>query len=386
MKLKNPFFLFLIDLFLGTLFCVFVLIEKISKRPTPSNPKKILVLELWGIGDLVMMSPILEPIRSNFSNAEIVLLSKKEGKILFEGAGAINRFIEFDFPWARFSNKYHFWKWPWRRLFSLVRDLRNEKFDLILDGRDDVRNNLISFLIGAKRRIGFSDTGGSYFLTDSLKRSMYKHRTDRWLEILSVLKVPTYQKNPKVFVRSDEREFIDTYLKKAGIDRNDYLIGIHPGAGAAVRRWPLDRFVRLSNDLWKKLNVRIIMLADPESYGNDPSLDSNILKFQGSLGSLIALIERLSLLVCNDSGPMHIAAALKVPIFAIFGPGNPKQIGPVGECVKIAIQEPMACRPCFDQCIYSEPYCLTKLETPFILNEVENFLKQLEILTKAATS
>ena len=112
--------------------------------------RRILVMELWGIGDVVMMSAVLAPLRKAYPQAEICVLCQDHGREVLGQNKEISRFHCFKFPWTVFHGKYFFWTWDWRGLWRTLRALRQEKFDLILDARGDPRNDLLSFMTGAR--------------------------------------------------------------------------------------------------------------------------------------------------------------------------------------------------------------------------------------------
>ncbi len=128
--------------------------------------KKILVLELWGIGDVVLSTGALRQLKKNFQGAEIVLLAKEHAREILFNNWDVDRVITFNFPWTRFKGKYILWAWDWLGLIKLIRQLRRERFDLVIDARGDIRNNFLSFVIGGRKRVGYDWTGGGFFLTD----------------------------------------------------------------------------------------------------------------------------------------------------------------------------------------------------------------------------
>jgi len=220
-------------------------IRKIFKKKRMPNGeiKKILVLELWGIGDLVMLSSALRGLRTAFPDSKIILCAKSFAREVFRYDQLIDGFVDFDCPWTRYQGKYKFWQWDWKGVIHVIRNLRKEGFDVVLDARGDFRNNFLSLLTGGKIRLGYDWTGGGYFLTDLLHLDYTNaHRVDAWANLLNYFDIKVNERQPRLCISLDENEKAIHFLKNNGIKENDLLIGIHPGARNKQRCWPLERF------------------------------------------------------------------------------------------------------------------------------------------------
>ncbi|MDD5155667.1 MAG: glycosyltransferase family 9 protein [Candidatus Omnitrophica bacterium] len=363
----------------AVLFCVFILplaAEKLFASRRRQAVKKVLIIELWGIGDLIMASSVFKPLRRKFPEAQIVLLSKPDAQTLFSGAGLINKFIVFDFPWVKFQNKYRFWRWDWQGLISVVRELREERFDLAIDARGDVRNNLLSFLTGARSRLGYNWTGGGFFLTDAQGGFKFRHRVEAWFNLLDRMKVDRRDACPCLEVMEREKRWQEDFYSASGISSGDLLVGIHPGAGRETRRWPLARFVETAKYVEAKYKAKVIFFEGPNEKGL--SVKNGYLVARPDLRQLPALIKRVDLFICNDSGPMHIAAALKRPLVAIFGPGDIERIGPYGARCYVAAAKGIKCRPCFDYCRFDKRVCLDAVGVEDVIEKIDRAMEGLE--------
>lgn len=374
---KNKFTILLLDSVLWAIFFIPLVFEKMKKKEKMSDPRSILIIELWGIGDLVMMSSIIKPLRESYPRAKITLLSKEVSKVLFVNNSHFDSFVIFDFPWTKFTNKYAFWDWDWRGLIRTISRLRNERFDLALDARGDIRNNLLSFLSGAKRRIGYSWTGGKFFLSDAL---IFKpenlHRVDAWLNLLGYLGVNVEKAKPSILVFEEEEGYARSFLVQNGVRNGELLVGIHPGARIKSRCWPLSRFAQLAEQLKNKLNAKIIVFIEPEGYGEDIPINGDFIKAKLPLRDMIGLIKKLDLLVCNDSGAMHIGSAVNTRTLSIFGPGAMKRIGPYGIGHVLLFKENVNCRPCFDYCKFEKPVCLEDISVEMATEASKKILQE----------
>ena len=341
--------------------------------------KKILILELWGIGDAVMMSPILAPLREKFPEARISVLCQQHAADILKENRQISRFFIFKFPWTVFKGKYRLWQWDWKGLIGLIRTLRLEKFDLILDARRDPRNNFLSFLIGAKKRVGYGWKVCGFFLTDVVGLKDEKtHRVEAWKGLLAHLGVQTGNVRPDILISAEEEKWAGEFLKNNGISDHDLVIGIHPGARVKVRCWPLEKFAAVAGHVQKKHGAKVVVFIEPGGYGQDMALDVNHLKTKLSLRQTAAVISRLDLLICNDTGTMHVAAAFGVPIVSVFGPTCPVRFGPYGKTHRIIIKDNCCYRPCFDHCRYHEAICLVEISTKDVIEMVDRQLQDLK--------
>jgi len=339
---------------------------------------KILIVELWGLGDLTLMSSILTPLRKRYPKSKIILLSSEKAKELFEDNPIIDEFIEFQAPWRGYLGKYRILSWPWPAIFNLIKRLRREHIDLILDARGDVRNNLLLFFSGAKRRVGYDWSGGEYLLTDCVKFDYLKrHRIEAWLELLRYLGISeTNSAKPQLFLSSQETDSAKILLKEQGMRDDDLLIGIHPYARIPSRAWPLERFLNLAQYLKEKYSAKVLFFQDIGQKEEDLLSRSTWPVIRLTLRPFMALLNELDLFICNEGGPMHLAAALNVEVLAVFGPTEPKWFGPFGENTKIIIKEGISCRPCFDYCNYPSSHCLEAISFEDALITLEqNFNK-----------
>jgi heptosyltransferase-2 len=132
-------------------------------------------------------------------------------------------------------------------------------------------------------------------------------------------------------VSTDEQIWATEFLEANGADPSKLLLAVHPGASVPEKRWPIDRFENLSRELGSRTNVDVLAFIDPAGYGASLARVAGVIPAKVELRQMIALLARCDLLVCNDSGPMHIAGALGVPTVAVFGSGIDRQFAPLGD-------------------------------------------------------
>ena len=296
-----------------------------------ADVRRILVVELWNIGDVVLLLPFLTQLRLLFPNASITLLARPHARVILRGTGLVDEFMDESEPadnWLSLNPLLG----GWRDLWRLRRRLREHEFDIAFQCRLHVREHVILAMSGAQRRIGYAFGEGDRMLTDALHiDNPHRHKVEDWLRLLSVVGGPVDDSSAKLHVTSEERGDARRFLAQFGIGDTDTVIGLHPGASLPGKRWPLERFAEVARALTSRADVRVVAFADPEGYGSALGEIEGVAVACTTLRQLFATIDRCALLVCNDSGPMHVAGGLGVPTVAIFGSGVARWFAPLGD-------------------------------------------------------
>ena len=305
-------------------------------NPAPTDIQKILVLELWHMGDVILATPVLQALRSMFPAARITLLAKEHARELLSESGLVDNIVTFDFPWTAMNGKYSPSRYDRAAISDVVRKLRDQHFDVSLDCRMDLRSNILTQSIGAKRRIGYDFGGGAFLLTDALPvPPADQHKVDDWMTLLQPLRESargTLGALPEPLLRVTETEISDAskLLKASDISEDDTVVGIHPGGSHDAKRWSVDNFAEVGRALSERHGVKLLVFVDPEGQGSDMQAGNDALFVRTTIREMMALFTRCDLVLCNDSGPMHAAAALGTPVVAIFRTGSPRAYGPRG--------------------------------------------------------
>lgn len=283
--------------------------------------RNILVMEPWQIGDVVLATPVLRALRAQFPAARISLLGKPHAEELLRHSGLVDEVIVFDLPWTAKSAKYDPRRYDSGKLRHLVASLRARRFDLTVDARMDLRSNVFTYLTRAPRRIGYDFGGGAFLLTDALPVNPdERHRVDDWLELMKPLGV-NERFEPLLRVSEEERAQAESTLRAHGIEPGDIVVAIHGGASDERRRWATEHFERVAERLVERDGAKIVWFLEPGA--PDRTIPAAAAMLRTSLREMMAILTHCRLLVCNDSGPMHIADALDVPVVAVFLTGNP---------------------------------------------------------------
>ena len=342
-----------------------------------ARPAAILVVEYWNLGDLAILVPFLRHLRRTYPDARITLLVNEKLSSFLANQGLVDEFIAVSVPWAQFNRlrKYNPFSREWIRLVRVLVSLRRHQFDWALSGRMDVRDNLLLWLSGARRRIGYGFAGGGFLLTDRVAPDLSRpHRADAWLHLLGFpdddIKIGSF----RLRFTEVEQARADSFLVDAGVPPNAMLVGVHPGARIAARRWGDDNFAAVVNRILADSNVHVVWFSDPTIAVPGPRIErchTACLEF----GAFLALVSRCRFLICNDSGPMQVASLLGVPVVALIGPTNPVWFGPRGAEDRIVIRPEFWCRPCFDYCIFDQPYCIREISVDQVYEVVEEVIR-----------
>jgi len=335
---------------------------------TSEEVRRILVLEYWNLGDIVMETPFLQNLRAQYPDAHIVLLTSPKVAPLIEHQGLVDQVVIVRVPWAQHYSrwrKYNPFSPLWFELVRTLKFLHRQNFDLAFTARADIRDNCMMWLAEVRRRVGYAFGGGGFFLTDAVIPDLDRpHLSDRWLRLIEHVGKPIMERQPRLRLTQEEERLADRFLAERGIEHGEFLIGIHPGARSAIRQWGEENFLTLAQRLQAQFPVKILWFHDPNQKspalrGTHSGLDgTRLLPLSLPLREFMAVLKRCRLFICNDSGPMHIATALGVPVVAIFGPTEPMWFGPLGNDNRVVIHPGFWCRPCLDYCRFDQPYCI----------------------------
>jgi heptosyltransferase II len=351
---------------------------------TAGDVRKILVVEYWNLGDIVMLLPFLTSLRIQYPDAHITLLTSPKAAPLLDHQGLVDELVVVRAPWAQHYSrlkKYNPFSLLWIDLFRGLRSLRRQKIDLAFVARADLRDNFMLWFLQVTRRVGYAFGGGGYFLTDAAVPDLQNpHFSNRWLALLSAVGKDPVVREPRLKVSPEERAAAEKILAERGIQNGEFLVGIHPGARNILRKWGEGNFLTLARRLQKEFPVRFLWFLDPGQEAADQDGISAIY-LSLPLRQFMAVLARCDMLLCNDSGPMHIASALEVPVVAVFGPTEPAWFGPVGLHHRVVIQPGFWCRPCFDYCHFDQPYCIRTITVESVFQAAAQTLQFLSAET-----
>ncbi|MCM8798404.1 MAG: lipopolysaccharide heptosyltransferase II, partial [Candidatus Omnitrophica bacterium] len=327
--------------------------------------KKILVITLTNIGDVILTTPVIETLKANFPQVSLDILVGPRGKEVLEKDKGIRRLIIYD------KHVYL------REKFSLIKKLRLERYDLVID----LRQTIIPFLIGPGYRTPFLRRIPKHIL-HMWERHLYKIKN---LPIRSGLRQfgeiakIKYQK-PLIHTDEDDEKYINGLLEKEGLNTNDLLIVIAPGARSSTKRWSLESFIEVARELRNELKAKIVLVGDREDFGVAEKIKENlktgIFNFAGktTISQLVVLLKKAKILITNDSAVLHCGSAVNLPTIAIFGPTDPFKYGPLAEN-SIVLRRFLPCVPCEKaQCKYGDKRCLELIKPWEVIEGVKRLL------------
>jgi 3-deoxy-D-manno-octulosonic-acid transferase/heptosyltransferase-1 len=341
----------------------------------------ILIVKLSAIGDVVHTLPALNALRRHYPNAHITWLVEEAAADLVVGHRAVDRvLISKRQAWLR--QLVH---GPKRlealaEIWRFLRQVRDLRYDLILDFQGLLKSGLLIFLAHGRRKIGFGPgmqhQEHSYLFLNQLVPaiSMEVHALERGLKLLEAAGVPMGAVVYDLPVRPEDRQRVAAMLAAQGISGNKPLVAINPMTKWDTKNWDNGKFAVLADRLLAAYDVDLVFTggvsdrADVEKILAAMQGRGANLAGQTSLKELAALYERCRFLVTTDTGPMHLAAAAGIPVVALFGPTAPWRTGPYGERHQVVRLE-MACSPCFKrQCEHGA--CMAHLTVEQVLAAV----------------
>jgi lipopolysaccharide heptosyltransferase II len=340
----------------------------------PATIRRVLIRANNWIGDVVMISPAVRALRAHFGGARIAILAKRWVLETLRGDPFYDDLIEYDS-----AGKHR----GFRGRLRLVSALRRERFDLAVLFQKAFDAAALAFLAGARYRVGYATDRRSLLLTHALDPPPGDtHQVDVFLGIARALGCRIGDPFPSFHLRDEDRRQAKALLADSGLAGHAPLLALHPGASKEPRAWHPERFVELGRRFAGRHGARIVLLGSEGERALLGRIAAGLpprIAFVPEPGLPIkvtgALLEVCHLFVGNDSGPMHVAAALGVPTVGIFGPGTPRRTLPVAaRGLVIAVSKDYPCSPCrqrfFRECPPSpagKPFCLEEIR----VDEVE---------------
>jgi heptosyltransferase II len=328
------------------------------------------------LGDLVMATPILTDLRNKWKNSRITAMCQSNVAPLLIN----DPHIDEVFSYHRLNG------WVHRMGHSeIIQPLKSGKFDLGILTTNSFSSAWWFWRGNVKNRIGFRTNGRQLLLNKSVpfpKDVESQHLVLTYKSLLIPLGIEISSTPPKLYLTDAERDTAKQLLAKYRIFfEKDIIIGINPGAAyGSAKCWLPDRFVSVSKRLLENPSVRIIYFGDPagKSLVNEicQSLPDRVINLAGttSLRELIALIQCCSIFLTNDSGPMHIASALGVPLLALFGSTSDVRTGPYN--LGRVIHKHAECSPCYKRVCPIDFRCMTRIGVDEVYHQLEEIIKE----------
>ncbi|MDM7925316.1 MAG: lipopolysaccharide heptosyltransferase II [bacterium] len=337
------------------------------------RPRKVLLIRFGAMGDVILATPAIRAAAAACATGRVDFLTKSAYRPLVRNHPSVERVLAFGG-----GEGAGFW--------SLARTVRAGRYDAVIDLQNSLRSRFLSLLSGAKKR-------GTVKIGRWKRFQLVRCRRDRYGEILavplkylaaaSVIGARDDGKGPDLFVDPDQTAAVDRRLESAGLAGGRRLVALAPGAGRATKRWPAERFGEVASAFISRGYAAAFIggeadkpaCAEALKNAAGPAADlSGVFPLAGTAG----VISRCSLLVTNDTGLMHMAAALSVPCVAVFGPTT-RHFGffPF-RAPSVVVEKPLACRPCSyhgtDRCPKGHFRCMLDIGAGEVLSAAERVL------------
>ena len=330
--------------------------------------KKILCIKPRGIGDIILSTIVLENLKAALPNSEIHYLTEEFAKRAVENNPYVSKVLTYN------KNKF---------VLSAIRKVRKEKYDLVFDFWSNPKTAQITFFSGAKYRVGFEKRGRKYAYNFIGKTgSMGKHAAEDNLVLLNVLDIPIISKKIIYQTTKEEVLFAEDFLNKKFDRSNNLLIGIIPSGGWQSKRCDAVKWIEICKEIQKNIKAKFIILWGPGDEKDAKIISEGlqptpIMAPKSSFGELSALIEKCDLIIANDSGPMHVAAALGKPTLGIFGPTDPQAHRPYSGNSSYVIHSDLECIMCTKLICPLNHECMLELPAEKVIREIEKLVADL---------
>lgn len=316
-------------------------------------PRRLLIIKPSSFGDIVHALPVLALLKRQWPQTLIDWLVKEDWAELLAHQQALNEVLLFP---KSFS--------AWR---DMRRSLRERRYDMVIDLQGLLRSGIAALLTGARVRVGFADgrEGSCWCYTERIKCSPAAiHAVDRGIDLLHQIGISVDGSVTfPLTVPAAAEHWADALWKKEQIVEGENTVVFHPAARGETKRWPAERFAQVADQLASSMGARIVLVAAREQIAHVDEVARHLrgrainLAGASSLLELAALLKKASLMISNDSGPMHLAAALGTPVIGLFGPTDPRRVGPYGDG-HVALRKDVDCSRCSRRACVRDAACV----------------------------
>ena len=346
-----------------------ICLNRIFNRLAP--PHRLLIVKPSSFGDIIHALPVLAALGRHWPQTEIDWLVKREWAELLTDQVALKNVYLFPTDFG-----------SWRRLQRIFSERR---YDVVIDLQGLLRSGIAALLAQAAIRVGFDDAreGSRWCYTKRVRCSAGAiHAVDRGLDLLKQIGILVNE--PATFplpAPAEAERWANALWHREQIDHSDAAVVVHPAARWETKRWPAERFAHVADELSTRFGARIILVAGKEQRLHVDEVLRHLrcaaidLAGKTTLLELAALFRKTTLVITNDSGPMHLAAAVDTPVVALFGPTDPRRVGPYGKA-HVALKKQLSCAGCSRRRCAQEQNCLKSITVDDVLAAAAPFLTQ----------
>ncbi|MFH1360925.1 MAG: lipopolysaccharide heptosyltransferase II [Candidatus Omnitrophota bacterium] len=355
--------------------------------PESRKLKRILIINIFGIGDVLFTTPLISNLKEHFPDIFIGYVCNKRALSILQNNPKIDKLFVYErdeFHEIYKKSKVQFLK----KMRQMLADIKNENFDCVMDLSLNFWTGFLMWLIGIRKRVGFNYKNRNPFLNRKihLKGFEKQHVIEYYLSLLEPLKVPILRNKLEVFPQKEDKKWAEDLLTTYNIKKDDFLIAIIPGGGASwgkdaqYKQWSMSKFAELGDQCVKEFSAKIILMGSQEEERLCRFVADNMhheaiqCAGKATIPQTLALLAKCCLAIVNDGGPLHMAVAMKVPTVSIFGPVDERVYGPYPKDNHVVVTHPIACHPCyrrFRMASCAHHNCLNRLSVEDVMKGVQ---------------
>jgi lipopolysaccharide heptosyltransferase I len=350
------------------------------------DDQNFLILRLSAVGDVIRTLPAVKTLKEHFPSSTITWVVEEPSRVFLESQPEVDEVILF--PRRRWTQGMKSLTQIWGTIGDMrrfIRLLRKRKFDAVLDFHGILKSGVLSFLSGSPQRIGYDwrSTREGNFLFSNVKVKLPRERISRFERNLALLKgmaLEAKELKCGLHIPLEDRDYVDSFFKSGTVPMRRPLIAIHPGTSpkAFFKRWMPDRYARLGDQLVQELNATVLFTWGDgerewvEGIRKGMKKPSLLGPRTESLTQLGEVYRHCDLYIGGDTGPMHVASLMGIPVVVIYGPTDPTENEPIGTHVKV--RREVGCNPCHE---YSckELSCIKAISADEVFRATKEFLR-----------
>ncbi|MBF0384371.1 MAG: glycosyltransferase family 9 protein [Candidatus Omnitrophica bacterium] len=360
------------------------------KRDMNIAPRKLLIVNIFGIGDVLFTTPIINNLKAFFPDLKLGYLCNRRTEEMLKRNKKLDKIHvyerdEFKALYKRSKPAYFL------MIKDFIKELKEQGYDTAIDVSLNTFTSFLVWFIGVKNRYVINYKNRSFPLNNRIDIDGYeeKHVIEYYLDLLRVLDIPVLTKGIDIGINEQDLSWAEEFFKRNSLLQKKLVVGIVPGGGASwgkdaiYKRWPLEKYAKLADNLIENYGAEIILMGDK----NEVGLCSSIAKLMRNkvfsacgdttLFQFGALARRCNFCVLNDGGPLHVAVAAGARVVSVFGPVEEKVYGPYPAGHHLVVAKDIPCRPCyhrFKRASCEHVSCLKMLEAQEVLERIKKIL------------